>query len=209
MRGGNSHNLAILLFGILLLLPCSFSQQSQSQSAPARPKKVLTPGQITLQHRATETMARRQSLQAQAKQIFDAEMSREKAGDCPDAQTTAAVNNCFSEEGNTTQQNLTAFEGIIRELILPDPQLPPQPDTEPGQPVMGIGGPVLTPQQHAGKFDQVEQRWRQYRDTACTAAFHQFDGGTGGPGFEGQCGLKLARDHMHELDLIYGSDLHL
>jgi hypothetical protein len=27
--------------------------------------------------------------------------------------------------------------------------------------------------------------------------------------FEAQCELKLTRDHMGELDLIYGDDLHL
>ena len=209
MRIGNLRSLAILLFGILLLLPFSFSQQIQSQSAPAKPKKVLTPEQIALQQQARETMARRQNLQAQAKRVFDSEMARENAGDCPNAKTTADFNICFSDEGTTTEKNLTRFEGIIRALILPEPHLPAQPDAQPGQPVKGIGGPALTPQQHAAEFEQLEQGWRKYRDTACTAAFHQFDGGTGGPSFEGQCELKLARDHMHELDLIYGGDLHL
>jgi uncharacterized protein YecT (DUF1311 family) len=209
MRNGNARNLAILLFGILILLPLSFSQQSQPQTEPAKPKKILTPEQMELQQQARERMATRQGLQAQAKQIFEAEMAREKAGDCPDARTTADFNNCFGDEGTTTEKNLTSFEEIIRKIILPEPELPAEPGAETSQPAMGIAGPSLTPQQFAAEFDRVEQSWRQYRNTACTAAFHQFNGGTGGPSFEGQCELKLARDHMRELDMIYGSDLHL
>jgi uncharacterized protein YecT (DUF1311 family) len=55
----------------------------------------------------------------------------------------------------------------------------------------------------------VEQSWWQYREVACAAAFHQFDGGTGGPSFQLECKLKLARDHMRELSLIYGGELRL
>jgi len=39
---------------------------------------------------------------------------------------------------------------------------------------------------------------------ACSATHHQFDGGSGGPSFEMQCRLMLARDHMRELKMIYG-----
>lgn len=209
MHKGILRQLALYVFGIMILFPLSFGQQSQPQPEIAKPKKALTPEQIARQQQARESMARRENLQGHAKQIFDAEMAREKAGDCPDAKTTYDFNICFSDEADATDKNLTAFEGIIRKLILPEPQLPAQADTEPVQPVMGIGGPALTPEQHAAEFDQVEQSWRKYRETACTAAFHQFDGGTGGPSFEGQCELKLVRDHMRELDLVYGSDLHL
>ena len=72
-----------------------------------------------------------------------------------------------------------------------------------------LRGVTLLPKQHVAEFRKAEQSWRQYRDTACTAAFHQFDGGTGGPSFELECELKLDRSHMHELDMIYGEDLHL
>jgi hypothetical protein len=73
----------------------------------------------------------------------------------------------------------------------------------------GIAGPTLSPKQHVAEFRKVEQSWRHYQKAACTAAFHQFDGGTGGPSFELECELKLDRSHMHELDMIYGEDLHL
>jgi uncharacterized protein YecT (DUF1311 family) len=59
------------------------------------------------------------------------------------------------------------------------------------------------------EFDALEKAWQQFRELACTAAFHQFDGGSGESSFQIECELKLTRDHMRELDLIYGSDLHL
>jgi len=199
----------MILCGSLVLPPLSFSQQSQPQPVPATPKKILTPEQKALQQRARQSMEKRQRLQAQAKQIFDAEMAREKAGDCPNAQTTADFNICFGDQGNITEQNLNSFEGIIRELNAPEPPLPSQSAAEPSQPVMGIAGPSLTPEQFLAEFNHVEEVWRRYRETACTAAFHQFNGGTGGPSFQMTCELKLSRDHMRELDMIYGSDLHL
>jgi uncharacterized protein YecT (DUF1311 family) len=66
----------------------------------------------------------------------------------------------------------------------------------------------LTQEQLVAEFDRVEEVWERYRESACRAAFHQFAGGTGGPSFEMQCQLKVTRDHMRELDMIYGADLH-
>jgi uncharacterized protein YecT (DUF1311 family) len=194
------------LFGILILSLFSFGQQGAPQPAPATPRKVLTPEQKAHPQQAMESMEKHQHQQAQAKQIFDAEMAREKAVDCPDANTAYDFNICYGKQGTTTEQNLSSFEGIIRELLAPAPEMPA---AETGEPVTGVAGPILVPHQLAAEFDHVEQSWRQYRDTACTAAFHQFGGGTGGPSFELQCELKLARDHMRELDMIYGCDLHL
>jgi uncharacterized protein YecT (DUF1311 family) len=166
---------------------------------------VLTPEQRVYQQQWKEYMAKRQSLQAQAKQVFDTEMAREKASDCPEAKTTYDFNICYGDQVATTDQNLKSYEGIIRELMASQPQMPGEPTTE----MHGPGGPSLTPKQIAEEFDRVEQDWRQYREKACTAAFHQFDGGTAGPSFEMECKLKLTRGHMRELDMIYGEDLHM
>jgi hypothetical protein len=103
-----------------------------------------------------------------------------------------------------TDENLKSYEGFIHDLQTPPPPIP-------GVPALnspGPAGPSLSSQELAAEFDRVEQSWRQYRETACTAAFHQFEGGTGGPGFEMQCELKLKRDHMRELDAIYFMVLH-
>jgi hypothetical protein len=75
-------------------------------------------------------------------------------------------------------------------------------------PTTGPAGPVLSQGQLVAEFDQVEKIWGKYLESACQTAFHQFAGGTGGHSFEMQCRLKLTRDHMRELDMIYGSDLH-
>ena len=150
-------------------------------------------------------MAKRQSLQAQAKQVFESEMLREKAGDCPDANSTYAFNICYGNQVTITDQNLKNYESTIQELMAPIPIMPGNSaDNMPEQAV-----PSLAPQQVLEEFDHLEEVWRQYRETACSAAYHEFHGGTGGPSFQMECQLKLARDHMRELDMVYGSDLHL
>ena len=205
MRNGNVRRFTLLLLGILLLPPCSIGQQSQAQSATAKPRKVLTTEQKVYQEQWREYMAKRHNLQAQAKQVFESEMLREKAGDCPDANSTYEINVCYTSQVTITEQNLKSYEVTIRDLMAPMPQLPGNPTSS----MPGPAGPTLTPDHVLEQFDRVEEVWRQYSDTACTAAFHQFEGGTGGPSFQMECQLKLARDHMRELDMVYGSDLHL
>jgi uncharacterized protein YecT (DUF1311 family) len=143
-------------------------------------------------------------LQDQGKQVFAAEMAREKAGDCPNAQSDSDFNVCFGKQLTITGENLTIYEKIIRELMAPPPQAPGQPAAGTDLPVHGIAGPSLSSARLSAEFERVEQAWRQYSKVACAAAFHQFDGGTGGPGFELQCELQLTRDHMRELHMIYG-----
>jgi len=200
MAVGYKRLFAATLSGGFFFLPLCFSQQS-----PARPEKILTPEQKALQQKDMEYRAKRHSLQAQARQIFDAEMAHEKAGDCPDAQTTVDFNICYGKQAAITEQNLKSIEGIIRELLAPPPRMPGQPEAD----TPGSAGISLTPVHLLEEFDRVEQSWRQYRETACTAAFHQFSGGTGGPSFELQCELMLARSHMRELEMIYGQALRL
>jgi uncharacterized protein YecT (DUF1311 family) len=195
---------ALTQLGAIILIAIFSNHQCSGQQDTAKPKKVLTPEQIAYQREWKVYMVKRQSLQAGAKQIFDSEMAREKAGDCPGANSTYDFNVCYGKESATTEQNLQSYEGIIEGLLGPQPQMPGQIDTN----MPGPAGPSFTPKQHSDEFDHVEQSWREYRKAACTAAFHQFDGGTGGPSFEGECELKLTRDHMRELDMIYGGDLH-
>jgi len=205
MNMGHKRLLAMTLCGGFVLLPLLFGQQGSDQQTPAKPKKVLTPEQKVYRQQWKEYMAKRQGLQAQAKAVFDAEMAREKAGDCPEAKTTYDFNICYGEQTAITEENLKSYEGIIRELMAPQPRMPGESATE----MHGPAGRSLAPEEQTEEFERVEQDWRQYRETACTAAFHQFDGGTGGPSFQMECQLKLTRSHMRELDMIYGSDLHM
>jgi uncharacterized protein YecT (DUF1311 family) len=204
MNSKHKPDWAITLCGMTIMIAILLSQQCSGQQDTTKPKKVLTPEQVAYQREWKVFMAKRQSLQAQAKQVFDTEMAREKAGDCPDADTTYASNVCFGKEGTITEQNLKSYEGIIQGLLAPPPQMPGQATTD----MPGPAGPALTPTQLSEEFERVEKSWREYRKTACTTAFHQFSGGTGGPSFEMQCELMLARDHMRELDMMYGADLH-
>jgi len=183
---------AAAFLGSLLLHLLVFGQQTA-----AKPKKDLTPEQ-------KEYWAKRQSLQAQGKQIFNAEMDSEKAGDCPDAQTTYDFNTCFVKEAAISEQNLKNFEEVIRELQAPSPRMPGDTTNDTDSP--GIAGVALTPQHLSAEFEGVEQSWQTYRERACTAAFRQFSGGTGGASFELQCELKLILDHIRELKMIYGED---
>jgi uncharacterized protein YecT (DUF1311 family) len=192
--------LTVIFCGSFVLLPLAFGQQST-----VTPKKVFTPEQKAYQQQWKEYMAKRQSLAAQAKQIFDTEMAREKARGCSDANSTYDINICYEKLTAITDQNLKSYEELIRELLAPGPRMPGETDTD----TPGIAGISLTPGHQLAEFERVEKSWQQYRETACTAAFHQFDGGTSGPSFEMECELTLTRDHIRELRMIYGEDLLL
>jgi uncharacterized protein YecT (DUF1311 family) len=182
---------AILSFAILCLAPLGLGQQSQ----PA-PQKALTPEQQAY----SQWEAHYRQLQVQGKQIFDVEMAREKAGDCPNANSDYDFGVCYQKQLEITDANLKSFESTIHDLLAPEPQMPGETDTHPP----GPSGPSLTAAQLTAEFESVEQLWQQYRDAACTAAFHQFDGGSGAPSFGMQCRIQIARDHMRELKTIYG-----
>ncbi len=95
------HAPALVLCCALTLPAFCFSQQPAS-----RPKKVLTPEQQLLQQQMRDADVKREALRAQAKQVFDAEMAKQKSGDCPDAQNTYQFNVCFGKAVDVTDQNL-------------------------------------------------------------------------------------------------------
>jgi uncharacterized protein YecT (DUF1311 family) len=191
--------LMVALCGLILLV-ILIGRAARAQQAES-PRKTLTPEQQEYQRKWHEYIANRPSLQARAKQIFDTEMDREKKGECPDAKTTYDINVCFGKEVATTDQNLTNYEALIRELISSAPDMP-------GAPVSGPAGPALTSTESAAEFGRVEQAWRQYRDLACKAARNQMGGGTAAPSSEMRCEIDLDRSHMRELDSIYWLELH-
>jgi hypothetical protein len=164
--------LAAIFCGSFVLLPLAFGQEST-----VRPKKVFTPEQKAYQQQMKEYLAKLQSLEAQAKQVFDAEMAREKAGDCPDADGTLGLKDCLSKETAITDQNLKSYEELIRGQIIPEPKVPGAPAASPWGPI----GPNLSDEELLAEFDRMEQSWRIYRDAACTATLHRFRGAELGP----------------------------
>ncbi len=166
---------------------------AQNQQNPPAHHKVLTPQQHAYQQQLKVFLARQQRLRAQAKTIFDVEMAREKADLCANAGSTHDSNVCYEKQIEITDGNLKSFEAVMRDLSAPEPQMPGEP-----------ADPNATAAHVQAEFDNVEQLWRHYRETACAAAFHQFGWGSGGPSFEMECQLRLARDHMRELRMIYG-----
>jgi uncharacterized protein YecT (DUF1311 family) len=191
--------LMVAVCGLMILVP-GVPVAGAQEGAPPR-KKTLTPEQQEYQRKWREYMAKRPGLQERAKQIFDAEVDREKAGECQGANTTYDTNVCLDKEVATTAQNLTNYERLISELMASAPEMP-------GAPAIGPTGPGLTPVESAADFDRVEQAWRRYRDVACKAARDQVAGGTAAPSYEMQCEINLARSHMRELDSIYWLELH-
>ena len=198
-----SANLRLLfgfLYCLLLLSFPGFAQQTD-----ARPKKILTPEQLEFQQHVKQYEATREDLQAQANRAFDSEIAREKAGDCPSAKSTYEFNVCYGKETGTSNQNLTDFEEGIRNLLaLEYPDFPAKSATR----MPGSTSPQTASDQEPAEFDHHEQAWHSYLDAACTAAHHQFGGGTGGPSFEMECRIHLIRSHMHDLDFIYFMRLH-
>jgi len=188
----------ILILGcVLSVLTAGFGQQ-----APSGPKTVLTPEQQSLPQQAKLAGADRGNLRNEGQEAFDAEMAREKAGDCPGAHSNYEFMMCSQKALAVAEQHLKTYQEMIRDLLsrrgadLAGQPAPP-----------GPSGP-LTSGQPMAEFDHLEQVWRPYLDAACTAAFNQFRGGTGGASSANACSLRFLRSHMRDLDGIYYMLLH-
>ena len=195
-----------LQWGLAAVVSCAVSAFPTAGVGQQRDNKPIK--SVALQQNASRQTTQnlrntRQQLQARAEKILADETAREAAGVCKDAHTTVDFDECFGNQAGITGGNLKKLEDVIAELGDPDPASPDRSADK------GRMRSVLSPNQHVAEFRKVEQNWRQYRDAACTAALHQFDGGTGGPSFELQCEMRLDQSHMRELEMIYGGDLRL
>jgi len=175
-----------------------FALSAIAQQPTTRPKKVLTPEQQEYQAKLHEVWAQRDALRAKAKAAYDDEMAREKAGDCPNAVTTYDANMCYGKASDQTDKNLKTLEDALRAMLgLQEPAMPGV------APTAAVNSRVLTPGQKVAEFDQIETQWSAYTGTACSAVYHWFEGGTGGPAAQMECHLRLVRNHFRELDSIY------
>jgi uncharacterized protein YecT (DUF1311 family) len=175
-----------------------------AQQESTRPKKVLTPEQQAYQQQWKEVFGELKELRAEAKQAFDAEMAREKAGDCRDVEGNQPYIICLGQEAGTTDDNYKTYTKAVRAAL--DLNWPSQPGQESS--VGGPAGPALTQAEEVDEFDKMETAWKSYWDIACQAARDHFDGGTGAPAADLECHQRMARERMRDLDDIYYGMLH-
>jgi uncharacterized protein YecT (DUF1311 family) len=145
-------------------------------------------------------LADRGRLLQQGAAVFDREMAREKAGDCPDASNTFDINQCLVREVETTTANYKAYASSIRALIELNAR---QQDADP------FDGPTGRPpsaDERLKEFDRAEAAWATYEQTVCTVVYHIWQGGTGAPSAEAYCHLGVTRDHIRELGRTIGSE---
>jgi ribosomal protein S1 len=98
----------LIVCGMLILPLPGLGQQN-----PTRPKKVLTPEQQVDQQQIHEIDAERQRFRVRAKQAFDAEMARERSGDCPDAKSNYEFKVCYANEVGITDGNLKTYGEVF------------------------------------------------------------------------------------------------
>jgi hypothetical protein len=164
--------------------------------------KVLTPEQRQYQAESAQWLKQYLALRAKAQAALAAEMAREKAGDCPDADSTRVAEECLSSEIDKTQANYTAFVNAIRAMLT---LAPPAMSGEVASP--GPTGMPLTANERVAEFDQLEAQSKRYREDAARAAYNQYKGGTHAPVFEAEAEQRLLRLHLQELAFIYDAEL--
>jgi uncharacterized protein YecT (DUF1311 family) len=168
------------------------------------PKKVLTPEQLAYQQAIKEYNAKSKELRAAAIAAYNAELAREKAPECPDADNTRDINMCLGHEVELTEANYKAFTTALRGMLaLPEPAVPGAPT-----PYMGPTGPEGTPATNTAAFDAAESAWQAYAKAECSAMDTLWRGGTIVNSIVAECELRMARARMHELDNAYDMQLH-
>jgi uncharacterized protein YecT (DUF1311 family) len=141
--------------------------------------------------------AQRDQLVQHAAMTFDREMEREKAGDCPNVVTTYDENVCLGQEVATTTANYKDYADTLRSLM----------GLRDSSAIVADGptGTPPTPDEMAKEFDRIETAWDAYRTVLCSAAYHQYRGGTIAPSIELSCNLRAMRTHIRELGGILGN----
>ena len=190
----------------LALIPALAAAQTAPQPAPSapRPKKVLTPDQIVYQAQMKTYYAERDRLRDAANSAYTAEMAREKAPECHNADNTVAINMCLSHEDDLTGANYKAFTSALRAMLaLPQPTFPGE-----TTPYIGPSGREATPATNTAAFDTAESAWQTYAKAQCDAVDTLWRGGTIVDAMDGECYLRQARARLHELNDAYDMLLH-
>jgi|ERR1700722_8283573 len=189
------------LLAPMLLSVLAISGQLAGQDAP-KPKKVLTLDQQEYQSKFQNYLAQRRALQQRAAKAFNAESSRDKAGDCKNANNTRDIEICLQKESEITAKNYSSFTEAIRDLLRLAPPESHQPPTS------GPTGTPLDAEASTKEFDNLQTAWQQYRKIGTATAYDQYKGGTAAPVFSMEADQELMRAHMRELNFIYDGLLH-
>jgi uncharacterized protein YecT (DUF1311 family) len=144
----------------------------------------------------------REKLQAQAKAAFDREMSREKAGDCQNTNTTYDIVTCLAKEVSTTDGNYQAYAGAIRAMLAQK-----NPYDNGTDPAAGPTGKPATQQENLRRFDEMQSAWERYRNALYSGVDGLYRGGTIVNIEVSTCHLMMMRSHLRELAATYGEYL--
>jgi uncharacterized protein YecT (DUF1311 family) len=164
-----------------------------------RPKKVLTPEQLVYQQTEKDYNAKLDKLRVDASVAYSAELVREKAPECPDANNTYDMNMCLGHEMELTDANYKAFTTALRAMLsAPEPVMPGE-----HTPYDGPTGQAATPATNTAAFDAAESAWQSYAKAECSAVDTLWRSGTIVNAMVGECSLRMARSRLHELDNAY------
>jgi hypothetical protein len=161
--------------------------------------QAQTPG---LKERTDAFFQERGRLQKEAGTLFEREMAREKAGDCPNALVTREINDCVGKEVETSTANYQVYAASLRAMLV---QKNPWGENE--NAAAGPTGKPLTRQEMVKDFDQMEAAWGKYRESMCTWAFGLYKSGSIAHSVSYNCELMMLRSHMRELRNVYGEYL--
>jgi hypothetical protein len=187
---------------MLLCVGCLFlTSESQSQTAP-RPKKVLTPEQQSYQDQLAKWRKDYEALRVKATDALKKATALSESSECRNAGTTYDITSCFFKQNEATAAEYASFTSSLRDMLaLAAPEFPGE------KRMAGPSGFPLTAPELTDQFDQLESRWKAYRDIAAKATHDQWGGGSGGPPAELSARIQLLRSHMQELLMIYDMEL--
>ena len=183
---------------ISLLFLC-LSVSCRAQGNP-RPQKVLTPEQIVLQQKWNSYYAEVTRLRSVGTAAYNAEVAREKAGDCPNASNTLGQVTCLFHEVDVTEANYKTFTTSLRAILALD--------SGDSSDQIGPSGHPATPAMNTAAFDTSEIAWHAYSTAECNAMDTFWRGGTIVNSMVGECHLRVARSRLHELNDAYDMLLH-
>jgi uncharacterized protein YecT (DUF1311 family) len=157
--------------------------------------------QAEMQRRLSEWHDQRYRLIDRADAAWDREMAREKAGDCIATNSRDELD-CLGKEVEATADNLKEYSAAFHSIFAL--AAPNEADWQ----FSGPTGRPRTAAEMASLFDDVEAVWEKYRNSLCSAAFGQDQGGTIAPISAAFCELRAMRNHMRELGAILGGNFH-